>query len=136
MRVRAKFDLPGNYVWHCHILSHEDHDMMRPMTITANNTPITPDSTANFIKKIQLTIMPNPFTTKATIQFKMKETLPVSIVLLDNSGRVVKKIFNGKLEAGSQYFYVNASDVKITGTYPVQIVVGKERATVNLVYVK
>ncbi len=24
----------GNFVWHCHILEHEDNDMMRPMTIT------------------------------------------------------------------------------------------------------
>ena len=29
-RVKAKFDRPGRYVWHCHILSHEDHEMMRP----------------------------------------------------------------------------------------------------------
>lgn len=29
-RIKAKFDRPGEYVWHCHILSHEDHDMMRP----------------------------------------------------------------------------------------------------------
>ncbi len=29
-RVIAKFDRPGRYVWHCHILSHEDHEMMRP----------------------------------------------------------------------------------------------------------
>jgi FtsP/CotA-like multicopper oxidase with cupredoxin domain len=28
--VRAKFDLPGLYVWHCHILNHEDNEMMRP----------------------------------------------------------------------------------------------------------
>jgi spore coat protein A len=27
--LRAKFDLGGKYVWHCHILSHEEHDMMR-----------------------------------------------------------------------------------------------------------
>ena len=32
-RVRAKFDLPGSYLWHCHILSHEDHDMMRPFKV-------------------------------------------------------------------------------------------------------
>lgn len=24
---------PGEYVWHCHILEHEDYDMMRPMTV-------------------------------------------------------------------------------------------------------
>jgi len=29
-RVIATFDRPGRYVWHCHILSHEDHEMMRP----------------------------------------------------------------------------------------------------------
>ena len=29
-RVIAKFKRPGEYVWHCHILSHEDHEMMRP----------------------------------------------------------------------------------------------------------
>lgn len=28
-RIVAKFDRPGVYVWHCHILSHEDHEMMR-----------------------------------------------------------------------------------------------------------
>ncbi len=33
LRVIAKFDRPGSYVWHCHILSHEDHDMMRPLTV-------------------------------------------------------------------------------------------------------
>ena len=45
-RVSMKFDLPTRavhrpgepalpvgheYVWHCHILEHEEHDMMRPL---------------------------------------------------------------------------------------------------------
>ncbi len=34
-RVIAKFDRPGLYVWHCHILSHEDHEMMRPYYVGA-----------------------------------------------------------------------------------------------------
>jgi spore coat protein A len=29
-RIKAKFDLPGLYVWHCHIVEHEDNEMMRP----------------------------------------------------------------------------------------------------------
>jgi FtsP/CotA-like multicopper oxidase with cupredoxin domain len=32
-RVRALFDLPGLYVWHCHIVEHEDNEMMRPYSI-------------------------------------------------------------------------------------------------------
>ena len=32
-RVIAKFKRPGEYVVHCHILSHEDHEMMRPFYV-------------------------------------------------------------------------------------------------------
>ena len=28
-RILVNFTRPGEYVWHCHILSHEDHEMMR-----------------------------------------------------------------------------------------------------------
>jgi spore coat protein A len=47
-RIVLKFDLPpvpfvvpasprtggSEYVWHCHILEHEEHDMMRPLVVT------------------------------------------------------------------------------------------------------
>jgi FtsP/CotA-like multicopper oxidase with cupredoxin domain len=29
-RVKAQFDIPGLFVWHCHIVEHEDNEMMRP----------------------------------------------------------------------------------------------------------
>jgi spore coat protein A len=32
-RVRATFTTPGQYVWHCHIVEHEDNEMMRPYRI-------------------------------------------------------------------------------------------------------
>ena len=40
LTIRAKFDLPAGvtapqtYVHHCHIVEHEDNDMMRPFTVT------------------------------------------------------------------------------------------------------
>jgi multicopper oxidase len=65
--IEARFDLPGKYVWHCHILEHEEHDMMRffevvpskpaslysnvsatvskPIDVSASSTKATGDST-------------------------------------------------------------------------------------------
>jgi FtsP/CotA-like multicopper oxidase with cupredoxin domain len=33
IRLRAKFNTPGTFVWHCHIVEHEDNEMMRPYRI-------------------------------------------------------------------------------------------------------
>jgi len=32
-RIKAKFDLAGRFVWHCHIIDHEDNEMMRPYQV-------------------------------------------------------------------------------------------------------
>jgi spore coat protein A len=32
-RIKLEFDRPGRFVWHCHILEHEDNEMMRPYQI-------------------------------------------------------------------------------------------------------
>jgi len=32
-RLKARFDIPGLFVWHCHIVDHEDHEMMRPLRV-------------------------------------------------------------------------------------------------------
>lgn len=31
--IIATYDIKGRYVWHCHILEHEDHEMMRPFDV-------------------------------------------------------------------------------------------------------
>jgi uncharacterized cupredoxin-like copper-binding protein len=31
--IRVKFDKLGEYTWHCHIISHEDHEMMRKFQV-------------------------------------------------------------------------------------------------------
>lgn len=38
-RIIATFDKPGGYVWHCHILSHEDHEMMRRLEVVETPAP-------------------------------------------------------------------------------------------------
>jgi FtsP/CotA-like multicopper oxidase with cupredoxin domain len=41
-RVKVRFDKAGFYVWHCHIVEHEDNEMMRPLHVG----PIPPDAPA------------------------------------------------------------------------------------------
>jgi FtsP/CotA-like multicopper oxidase with cupredoxin domain len=41
-RVKMRFDKAGFYVWHCHIVEHEDNEMMRPYHVG----PIPPDAPA------------------------------------------------------------------------------------------
>ncbi len=42
-RVKARFDTAGLFVWHCHILEHEDNEMMRPYRVgpAPSGSPIT-----------------------------------------------------------------------------------------------
>ncbi|NHN46507.1 multicopper oxidase domain-containing protein [Halostella sp. JP-L12] len=38
VRIAAKFgDFTGQYPWHCHILEHEDHKMMRPFEVVSGS---------------------------------------------------------------------------------------------------
>ncbi|SDY69137.1 Multicopper oxidase [Tessaracoccus flavus] len=32
-RIRMTFTNPGQFVWHCHVLEHENNEMMRPFRV-------------------------------------------------------------------------------------------------------
>jgi FtsP/CotA-like multicopper oxidase with cupredoxin domain len=38
-RVKATFDRAGQFVWHCHIVEHEDNEMMRPYSVGPFQNP-------------------------------------------------------------------------------------------------
>ncbi len=46
-RVRARFNTPGQFVWHCHIVEHEDNEMMRPYRIG----PVQPGQPDHGVKR-------------------------------------------------------------------------------------
>lgn len=39
-RIRAQFSTPGQFVWHCHIVEHEDNEMMRPYAVGPLQNPM------------------------------------------------------------------------------------------------
>lgn len=45
-RIKARFDIGGLFVWHCHIVEHEDNEMMRPMRVLYRQfLPVVEDDT-------------------------------------------------------------------------------------------
>lgn len=136
-RVIAKFDIEGLYVWHCHILSHEDHAMMRPyfvgeMTDHPMKKPVINEEAEN---NLQLKVYPNPFSTNVSIQFKLQGTEKISIRLIDNKGSVINKVFEGERLAGLQNFSIDGSKLA-NGIYFCEIIVNDKRILRKLVLQK
>jgi spore coat protein A len=124
-RIIAKFDRKGEYVWHCHILSHEDHEMMRPYyvgrmqklmhkAVLAENEAAPPASIAleqNY---------PNPFWSEATsrsaenpsttITFSIPEVKAVTLQIYDLRGALVKTLVSGTLAAGRHQIVWNGTN--------------------------
>ena len=49
---RAKFITPGQFVWHCHIVEHEDNEMMRPV-LPSTRPPASPAHRAGQLQSAQ-----------------------------------------------------------------------------------
>lgn len=85
-RVIAHFDRPGRYVWHCHILSHEDHEMMRPFHVG----PI-PGGNLRLAATQEITTesFPNPFQSSTQIRFELMKEQNIDLTVFDMSGKLV-----------------------------------------------
>jgi spore coat protein A len=101
-RVIAKFDLPGRYVWHCHILSHEDHDMMRPFEVSNTDTRLAQKKALlqKVVLKDDLQVYPNPFASNTTINFKVSTQSKISIKIFTIEGREINTVFEGEKSPG------------------------------------
>ena len=113
-RVIAHFDLEGLYVWHCHILSHEDHEMMRPFFVglnpDADMKKSTSIATPDLEKLVALQTIPNPFSDRFLVSFVLPKASDVSLKLFDSKGSLVKKVFQGHLSKGLQQINVDGTN--------------------------
>ncbi|HSM64524.1 MAG TPA: multicopper oxidase domain-containing protein, partial [Gillisia sp.] len=106
-RVKALFDKEGLYVWHCHILSHEDFDMMRPFYVGDMPKPkeesfaISQDLEAEILTSME--VAPNPFKETTQINFSFKENAVVILQIYDFLGREVAAPFSGPINANQNY---------------------------------
>jgi len=106
-RVVARFDRPGKYVWHCHILSHEEHDMMReffvgPMPAFAGPAPAGPSEPGVATTGVALSQnVPNPFNPTTSIGFDLVQPGMVDLRVYNVAGQEVRTLATKFFPAGS-----------------------------------
>jgi spore coat protein A len=133
--VIATFDLPGRYEWHCHILSHEDHDMMRPFIVGETKTTNAENGAKANVTQNKLNVYPNPFAVSTNIQFEVATKSKVSIKVYDLQGREVGKVFEGDKLSGIYNIAFNAT-VLSSGVYICQLLINKEALQQKLIIQK
>jgi spore coat protein A len=105
-RVIARFDREGRYVWHCHILSHEDHEMMRPFyvgPIPDKSTVVAQDQTSQSASPQRIELAqnsPNPFNPLTNIAFRLAASGHVDLRIYNVRGEAVRTLARGTFPEG------------------------------------
>jgi spore coat protein A len=146
-RVIAKYDLEGRYVWHCHILSHEDHEMMRPFHVgtipTAASVAVAGelDNDINLENPAVPSVFelsqnyPNPFNPTTEIRFSLPEANHVSLKVYNSIGQEVATLINADAPAGYHTVKLDASEMA-SGIYIYKIEAGSFVQTKKMILMK
>lgn len=137
-RLITQFDRPGRYVWHCHILSHEDHEMMRAYHV--GPVPFSKeiaDSKIESVKEFRLDQnYPNPFNPGTVINFSIpEENTLVSLKVYNLLGQEIGTLINQIIPAGNHSVNFNASGLT-NGVYFYKINAGRFVETKQMILLK
>ncbi len=144
---------PG-YVWHCHIIDHEDNEMMRPYAVV--KSPFRPalamKSTnsnsngkgTNPVNSILSNISdmkygfelgqsyPNPGIGETKIEFQIPENMRIRLTLYNQLGQQVKVLIDADAPAGNNTVVINREGLE-KGLYYYSLQAGSFKATKKLI---
>jgi FtsP/CotA-like multicopper oxidase with cupredoxin domain len=139
---------PG-YVWHCHIVDHEDNEMMRPYMVqasparstimspgkggVANNT--NPVKSASAFDYTLGQNYPNPVTTATEIQFTTPVSGNVQLNLFNTSGDLVQTVLNAQVSEGTHIARIEGENLT-SGIYYYQLKAGQFSEVKKMLVVK
>ena len=150
-RIIATFDRPGRYVYHCHILSHEDHEMMRPyhvgpwdpaldMTPCHHHGQLAEKELPQADALLALQSAPNPFNPMTKVSYKLPADSHVHLLVYDISGRLVRVLAEGNQIAGAHEVLWDGKDRSgaqvSSGTYFARLESSSGTAVQKLVMLK
>ena len=100
------FGYPGGpgYVWHCHILDHEDNEMMHRMLFTGSTAvPVAAAASVSSTGSPSAELAgvhPNPAMGQARIVFALERAQEVELTVYDVTGRRVATLARGRYAPG------------------------------------
>ncbi|HEX7878828.1 MAG TPA: multicopper oxidase domain-containing protein, partial [Candidatus Eisenbacteria bacterium] len=101
VRVIARFDdYTGRYPYHCHVLEHEDHEMMRQFEVVDTLVTGLPETPVVPVPMRLEPGYPNPMTGVTRIAYEVPREAFVSLRLFDVAGRQVATLDEGIRAAG------------------------------------
>lgn len=119
VRFITKFETYYNdeipYMYHCHMLTHEDDGMMGQFLVINTSTSIDDDRNIpeNYLLKQNY---PNPFNPSTVIPFTLNESGHVRLAIYDMTGRRLAMITDGFLQSGTYQKTFDATRFA-SGTY-------------------
>ena len=141
--LRYDFDpsIGPGYVWHCHIVEHEDNDMMRPLNVQPNpsrmyykEAPALADNIISREFSLEQNV-PNPFRTETEIRFRIPEDSHVQLKLYNYMGAEVKTLIDANAPAGNQTVKLYTDNLP-SGTYFYRLNAGDFTSTKKLIISK
>jgi spore coat protein A len=139
VRVICRFeDYTGKYPYHCHILEHEEHEMMRQFKVLSP-TSVAPEATTRGIQLSQS--VPNPTTGVTRIAFALSARAAVRMEVEDVAGRRIATLVDQRLAEGGHDVIWNGrlgtGEMAAPGVYFYRLVVdGKLSTTRRLVVLR
>jgi FtsP/CotA-like multicopper oxidase with cupredoxin domain len=150
-----EFGYPGGpgYVWHCHIVDHEDNEMMKQFMIAGPEEPAAPVAAARAMPATvpvpvpassgELSLAssaPNPATSQATIAFSLPRAADVSLVVFDVSGHRVRTLASGSFPAGRHAVLWSGTDDDghpvASGTYFYRLVAPEKTLVRRMAFIR
>ena len=111
-RTIARFNRLGDYVYHCHILAHEENEMMRPFRVVPRN-PKKGVADAGIVAARDFTLsrsLPDPFQGRTSISYGVPFEQHVQLKVYNSAGQEVRTLVNQVVGGGSHIAAWDATD--------------------------
>ncbi|MFB0509494.1 MAG: multicopper oxidase domain-containing protein [bacterium] len=143
-RFITRFDsYAGLFVWHCHILEHEDNEMMRPFEVVVGVADGGMNMPKDVNEPLQLTVgqnYPEPFKALTNISFNLPNNEAIELTIYNILGEEVRTLAKEVKDAGVHTYAwdgTNKSGSKVAaGIYFYKLIVGNNIVTKKMTLLK